>query len=133
MISIKTYMTWAYGGFAHFIGNFLTERTFQIHLETILSDAPHQDEGVPRGAILPTTLFNARINNIVKQVDPGVEYLLYVDNFVIMCKSPIIDAIQRQLQHTINSSEKWILKKGFAIAKNKTIVMHFCAWIPFRN
>ena len=30
-----------------------------------------------------------------KQVDPGVECSLYVDDFVIMYKSPTIDAIQR--------------------------------------
>ena len=32
---------------------------------------------------------------IVKQVDPGVECSLYVDEFVIMYRSPTIDAIQR--------------------------------------
>ena len=35
----------------------------------------------------------------MKQVDPGVEYSLYVDDFVIMYKSLTIDAIQRKLQH----------------------------------
>ena len=67
-----------------------------------MSDVFHREEGVPRGAILSTTLFNVKINDIVKQVDPGVECSLYVDDFVIMYKSPTIDAIQRKLQHTIN-------------------------------
>ena len=115
------------GNLPIFIGNFLTDRTFQIHLETILSDVFHQEEGVPRGAILSTTLFNVKINDIVKQVDPGVECSLYVDDFVIMYKSPTIDAIQRKLQHTINRLEKWTLKNGFTISKNKTVVMHFCS------
>ena len=123
-----TRLTW-YGlarEFAHFIGNFLTDRGFQVHLGTILSDVFHQEEGVPQGAILSTTLFNVKINNIVKQVDPGVECYLYVDGFVIVYKSPTIDAIQRKLQHTINRLEKWTLKNGFTISKNKTIAMHFC-------
>ena len=89
------------GNFAHFIGNFVTDRTFQIHIGTILSDVFHREEGVPLGAIFSTTLFNVKISDIVKQVDPGVDCSLYVDDFVIMYKSPTIDAIQRKLQHTI--------------------------------
>ena len=71
------------GNLPIFIGNILSDRTFQVHLGTILSDKVfHQEEGVPQGAILSTTLFNVKINNIVKQVDPGVECSLYVDDFV---------------------------------------------------
>ena len=85
---------------------FLSDKTFQIHLGTILSDKIfHQEEGVPQGAILSTTLFNIKINDIVKQVDPGVECSLYVDDFVIMYRSPTTNAIQRKLQHTINRLE----------------------------
>ena len=69
---------------------------------------------------------SCQINDIVKQVDPGVECSLYVDDFVIMYKSPTIDAIQRKLQHTINRLEKWTLKNGFTISKNKTVAMYFC-------
>ena len=62
----------------------------------------------------------------MKQVDHGVECSLYEGDFVIMYKSPTIDAIQRKLQHTINRLEKWTLKNGFTISKNKTKAMHFC-------
>ena len=117
-------LTWE---FAHFYRQLLSDRTFHVHLGTILSDKIlHQEEGVPQGAILSTTLFNIKINNIVKQVDPGVECSLYVDDFIIVYKSPTIDAIQRKLQHTINRLEKCIIKNGFTISKNKTIAMHFC-------
>ena len=52
--------------------------------------------------------------------------VLYVDDFVIIYKSPTMDAIQRKLQHTINRLEKWTLENGFIISKNKSIAMHFC-------
>ena len=122
------------GNLPIFIGNILSDRTFQVHLGTILSDKLfHQEEGVSQAAILSTTLFNVKINNIVKQVDPGVECYLYVDALVIMYKSPTIDATQRKLQHTINRLEECTLKNGFSISKNKTVAMHFCpvknAWI----
>ena len=62
------------GNLSIVIDNFLSDRIFQIHLGTILSDKIfHQEGGVPHGAILSTTLFNVKINDIVKQVDPGVE------------------------------------------------------------
>ena len=120
------------------IGNFWTDRTFQVHVGTSLSDKIfHQEEGVPQGAILSTTLFNVKINDIVRQVDPGAECSLYVDDFVMMYKSPTIDAIQRKLQHIINRLEEWTLKNGFTISKNKTVAMHFCpdknAWICFET
>ena len=95
------------GNLPIFIGNFLSDRAFQIQLGNILSDKIfRQEEGVPQGAILTTTLFNVNINDIVKQVDPGVECSLYVDDFVIMYRSPTIDAIQRKLQHNIHRLEK---------------------------
>ena len=120
-------MIWAYEGICPFYWYFfLADRTFEINWGRILSDVFYQAEGVPQGAILSTTLFNVKINNIVKQVDPGVECSLDVDDFVIMYKSPIIDAIQRKLQLTINRLEKWTLENGFTISKNKTIAMHFC-------
>ena len=89
---------------------FLTDITFQIHLGTILCDVFHQKECVPQGAILSNTLFSVKINDTVKKFDPGVECSLYVDDFVIMYRSPTINAIQRKLQHTINRLENEPLK-----------------------
>ena len=126
------------GNLPIFIGNCLSDRTFQIHWGSILShNIFHQEEGASQGAILSTTLFNVKINDIVKQVDPGVECSLYVDGFAIMYRSPNIGAFQRKLQHTIHSLEKWTLENGFTISKNKTVAMHFCPnenpWILFWN
>ena len=138
-VSSKIYIVWDYEKIYPFLLTiFLSDRTFQIHLGTILSDKIfHQEEGVPQGTILSTTFFNIKINDIVKHVHPGVECSLYVNDFVIMYRSPTIDAIQRKLQHTINRLEKWTLENGFTISKNKTVAMHFCpdknAWIPFWN
>ena len=101
------------GNLPIFIGNFFSDRTFQVHIGTIMSDKIFHQESVPQGAILSTTLFNVKINDIVKQVDPGVECSLYVDDIVMMYKSPTIDAIQRKLPHTIKRLEKWTLKKWF--------------------
>ena len=98
-------------------------KTFRVG--TILCDKIFHQESVPQDAILSTTLFSVKINDIVKQVDPGIECSLYVDGFVIMYTSITIYAIRRRLQHTIYRLEKWTLKNGITIPKNKTIAMHF--------
>ena len=68
------------GNLPIFLGNILSDRTFQIHLGTILADKIFHQEGVPQGAILSITLFNVKTYDIVKQVDPGVECSLYADD-----------------------------------------------------
>ena len=127
MVSSKICIVWDNGEIYPFNRQFFIPHNFQIHLGTILSDKIfHQEEGVPQGATLSTTLFNVKINDIVKQVDPGVECSLYVGDFVIMYRSPTIDAIHRKLQHTIHRLGKWTLENGFTISKNKIVAMHFC-------
>ena len=91
---------------------------------TILSDKIfHLGRGVPRDAILSTSLFSVKINDIVKQVEPDVECSLCGRLYVY--KSPTIDAIQTKLQHTGNRLEKWTLENCFTSSKNKTVAVHF--------
>ena len=54
------------GNLAYFIQNFLSDRTFFILLNGCLhTDRTFiQEEGVPQGAILSTTLFNVKLNEI---------------------------------------------------------------------
>ena len=55
------------GNLPIFIQNFLTERTFNILLlGTLYSDTFDHEEGVPQGAILSTTLFNVKLNDIAR-------------------------------------------------------------------
>ena len=114
------------GNLPIFIKNFLCDRSFLVSFGTILSDEYVQEEGVPQGAILSTTLFNVKLNNIVDVLLPGVECSLYVDDFVIYFSSKSINVIERRLQNTIDEIVKWTLENGFTIAANKTVAMHFC-------
>ena len=91
------------GNLPVFIKNFLSDRVFQVLYGNLLSEEHIQEEGVPQGAILSTTLFNVKLNDIVTSILPGVDCSLYVDDFVIIFSSPSIPAIQRKLQLCINS------------------------------
>ena len=115
------------GNLPIFIQNFLSDRTFQILLGTTITlEKFSQEEGVPQGAILSTTLFNVKLNEIVKVLSPDVYCSLYVDDFVIFFKSRTINTIERRLQNNIDKIVKWTIKNGFTVSSNKTVAMHFC-------
>ncbi len=111
-----------------FIKNFLSWRHFEVLYGATVSDTYVQEEGVPQGAILSTTLFNIKLNDIVKVIMPGVECSLYVDDFVIMFKAKRMTCLSRKLKDSITAIEKWTRDNGFTIAvgDDKTVAMHFC-------
>ena len=114
------------GNLPTFIANFLSDRTFHVLFSTTISTESFvQEEGVPQGAILSTTLFNLKINDIAKELNPGMECSLYVDDFLICYRSRHMANIQREVQVQINKLETWTFNNGFTISKSKTVAMHF--------
>ena len=113
------------GNLPKFIANFMTERTFQVLLGTTLSDTYFQEEGVPQGAILSTTLFNLKINDIAKELKSGVECSLYVDDFHICFRAKRMALIERRLQSQIDRIDNWTLNNGFRFSEDKTVAMLF--------
>ena len=115
------------GNLPIFIQNFLSDRTFQILFNATLSeDTFIQEEGVPQGAILSTTLFNVKLNDISKELTTNIKCSLYVDDFNIFIRSSNPQSISRQLQLNINRIVSWTQKNGFTVSVNKTVAMHFC-------
>ena len=78
-----------------FIEGFLSNRKFRVCIDTTFSSVKNQEEGVPQDSI---TLFNIKINNITKELPPGIDGSLYVDDLMICCKSKYIHTIKRKLQ-----------------------------------
>ena len=109
-----------------FISNFLDDRVFKVQYGTTMSDYFSQEEGVPQGAILSTTLFNIKINNITRALESNTECSLYVDDFLICYRSNNMETIERKLQLSINKLSDWTLKNGFTFSRSKTVAMHFC-------
>ena len=115
------------GNLPIFIQNFLTERTFNILLlGTLYSDTFDQEEGVPQGAILSTTLFNVKLNDIARGLPQGVQCSLYVDDFIIFYRTKSSLTAERILQKAIDHVVKWTTENGFTVSPTKTVGMHFC-------
>ena len=114
------------GNLPNFIPNFLNNRSFQVKILNTLSDDFYQEEGVPQGSVLSVTLFNIKINEILKQLPPSVKGCLYVDDFTVWCQGRDMRYIERQLQITVKNIEKWCNKNGFELSEEKTKCIHFC-------
>ena len=71
-----------------------------------------QEMGVPQSSVLSVTLFNIKINNIVKNINSGSNYALYVDDFPVCYRERNIDHIERQHQICLDKLHKWTTKNG---------------------
>ena len=66
-----------------FIQNFLQDRRFRVRIGEVFSEEKQEEMGVPQGSVLSVTLFNIKINYIVKNINSGTNFALYVDEFLI--------------------------------------------------
>ena len=110
-----------------FIENFLADRAMQVRVGSSLSDYYDQEQGVPQGGEVSTTLFSIKINDIVKCLLGNLtDCSLYVDDFCICYRSKSMATIERQLQQNLNKIENWATSNGFKFSKSKTQCVHFC-------
>ena len=72
------------------------------------------------------TLFNIKINDIVKCLDNLTDCSLYVDDFCICFRSKSMRTFERHLQQNLNKIEHWATNNGFKFSKSKTQCVHFC-------
>ena len=66
-----------------FIQSFLKNRQFHVRLGSSYSDLFDHEMCLPQGSIVSVTLFGLKINSIIKTISTGVEWSLYVDDFLI--------------------------------------------------
>ena len=84
-----------------FIQNFLNDSEFKVKVGSTLLELHKQEWGVPQGSILSVTLFSIKINNIVKNINPGADCSLYVDDFLMCYCSKNMHTTERQLQQNL--------------------------------
>ena len=108
-----------------FIHNFLQDRRFRVRMGEFFSEEK-QEMGVPQDSVLSVTLFNIKINNIVKNINSGTNCTLYVDDFLICYRARHMNHIERQLQICLDKLHKWTTENGLKFSKEKTKRIHFC-------
>ena len=59
----------------------------QARMGSTLSDMYDQEQGVPQSGVLSTTVFNIKINEIVKCLDNLIDCSLYINDFCICFRS----------------------------------------------
>ena len=121
------------GRLPNFIKSFLEDRTIQVRVGSTLSDLYDQEQGVPQGAILSTTVFNVKLNDIINCLDYKTDGILYVDDFCICFRSKNMCTIERYLQLCLNRIEDWATRNGFKFSKSKTQCVHFCQQRKIHN
>ena len=109
-----------------FIQNFLQDRRFRVRMGEVFFEEKQQEMGVPQGSVLSVTLFNIKINNIVKNINSGTNCALYVDDFLICYRARNMNHIERQLQICLDKLYKWTRENGLKFSKEKTKCIHFC-------
>ena len=109
-----------------FIENFLADRTMQVRVGSSLSDYYDQEQSVPQGGVLSTTLFSIKINDILKCLGNLTDRSLYVDEFCICCRSKSLVAIGVNCNKNLNKIKNWPTSNGFKFSKSKTQCVHFC-------
>jgi hypothetical protein len=82
------------GNLPTFISNFLSDRDFNVRVNSTYSDIQEQEMGVPQGSILSVTLFSI----LAKVLNDNIEGSLYVDDFLICYRGKNMNTIERQLQ-----------------------------------
>lgn len=107
------------------LSDFMTNRTFQVRLGTVLSRTFVQENGVPQGCILSTTLFIVKMNSINKIIPPTIMHSLYVDDLQIASRASNLSTCERQLQITINKLTHWADRNGFRFSTQKTVAVMF--------
>ena len=114
------------GRLPNFIKSFLEDRTIQVRVGSTLSDLYDQEQGVPQGAILSTTLFNVKLNDIINCLYYKTDGSFYVDDLCICFRSKNMRTIERHLQQCLNRIEDWATRNCFKFSKSKTQCVHFC-------
>ena len=113
------------GHLAHFIKNFLSNRTFRVKYGTSMSPMGEQVEGVPQGSVLSCALFLMAMNGIASVIPPDVQGSLFVDDVMICASSARLAVLERRIQGTINRMGRWATEHGLEFSTAKTVAVHF--------
>ena len=113
------------GHLAHFIINFLTDRTFRVRCGTTHSPTTSQDQGLPQGSVLSPTLFLIMINDMCKVAKQSVNYSLFADDVAIWTTKQDHLKAEESIQAGLNSIASFCTEWGFTLSTEKSATIAF--------
>lgn len=123
---LKTLKKWGLkGNLPIFIKQFLSERFFQVKINSVLSEKFKQINGIPQGSVLSVILFLIAINDISECLPHSVDGSLFVDDFAIYITTKNTKIAKGLLSKCLRNLEKWSLKTGFTFSISKTTAIIF--------
>lgn len=123
---VKTLSDWSIrGNILKFIANFLHYRQFRVRVDGAYSQPRTQENGIPQGSNLSTTLFLVAINSITEKCKNPVKARLYADDLVIFCRGKNLDTIHDHIQATVTQIEEWSCTSGLRFNPTKTKALIF--------
>lgn len=107
------------------ICNFLDDQHFNVRINDALSIKKKQGMGMPQGSILLVTLLHKNKWHS-ENIKTRTNCALYVNDFLIYCKSKHMHTMEHQFQFCLDRLDRWTTETGFKFSKDKTKCIYFC-------
>lgn len=105
------------------ITSFITDRTFQVRIDTDLSPHHNIKSGVPQGSVLGPTLFNIYCHDIPNP--PNSQLAMFADDTTILTQDNALDLSIEKLQSSLNEITSWFKKWKLNLNPTKSVAKIF--------
>ena len=111
------------GEMFNFIKSFLTNRTFQVRIDSSYSHTKKLENGLPQGSILSPILFSIMINDLPNVLTCPAA--LFADDCCFWEVGTNINQLNNTVQKNLNRVNEWCSKWGFKVSKSKSAAVLF--------
>ena len=114
--------------FVKWIQAYLSGRQSRVIIENDKSPYINLKNGVPQGGVLSPTLFSIYIDDIVRDLDSGIDCSLFADDLAIWCQEDTPNQCREKIQSALHVIEKWTKKWRMKLNEDKTEYILFSNW-----
>ena len=119
--------------FLKFLNSFLSNRTFQVRVDGILSTSRSINMGVPQGSVISPTLFSLMLFDMKQLNVNGATVVAYADDIAmwkyINCNftknKSKRNKIMLEFQESVNNIIEYMKENGFLLSAEKTVFVIF--------
>lgn len=115
------------GHMVRWIHQFLSNRTICVRWADQTSANFKYLRGTPQGSVLSPTIYTIYKSDLLHSIPKETTGIIYADDIFLICSSPSRLDLQRKIDETIHSIEKWCREWKLKIEPSK------CAIIEFSN